>query len=182
MNADELFDLVTSGTEVLRVETLDGYDAESDVDFVDRFLAGAPKPDPAAKATWLGLISAAAERGHPWRRLRVVNRPVTDYVRYACEWGYTDNVAAGEDVRVQDAADDPVAADLRRYVGDFYVVDGKVVAMDYDRPSGRFREAHPVNDRIGRMRRRAERDFESARPFSQWWADNIDLHRTLTSA
>lgn len=180
MNADELFEVVTSGVDVLRVETLDAYDAESDADFVDRFLEGAAKPDPAEKATWLGLISAAAERGHPWRRLRVINRPVTDYVRYACEWGYTDNVAAGEDVRVFDGADDPVGADLRRYVGDFYVVDKRVIEMRYDRPTGRFIEARQVTDRFSRMRRGAERDFAGAQPFTQWWAAHPELHRDLS--
>ena len=35
-----------------------------------------------------------------WRRVHVVELPLSDYLRYECEWGYTDNAAHGEDVRI----------------------------------------------------------------------------------
>lgn len=173
MNADELADEVTSAREVLRVETLEAYDAESDVDYVDRYLGGAPKPDPSEKAAWLGLIRAADASGRPWRRLRIVQRPVADYVRYACEWGYVDNVDAGERVRVLDEADQPNAA--TGFVGDYYVLDGRVLAMRYD-AAGAFVEAWEVStpDRLVEL---AERTYAAATPFPEWWAANPDLHR-----
>lgn len=171
MNEDELVAAVNAATDVLRVETLDAYDADSDADFVDRYLGGAPKPDPSEKATWLGLIRAAAERGHPWRRLRLVQRPVSDYVRYACEWGYVDNVAAGEDVRVIDSHWFPTKArGIRRY-GDSYVLDGRVLRMAYDR-DGRFISATTQPRMSGE-----HWAWPFATPFTEWWAANPDLHR-----
>jgi hypothetical protein len=67
-------------------------------------------------------------------------------VRHSCEWGYTDNTAAGEQVRVLDLSHAQVGADFLEHVGDFYLVDGAhVVAMRYD-PSGSFIGAVLVGD------------------------------------
>lgn len=182
MNEDELFDAVVSATEVLRVEALDAYDADSDLDYVDRFRTGAPKPDPSEKAEWLGLISAAAQRGHPWRRLRVVSRPVTEYVRYACEWGYTDNVAAGEDVRILDLASPQhgrMAWFALTKIGDVYALDQRAHLMRYDE-RGAFEGTEEVPG--WKTLERIEMVWHRAVPFTQWWAANPDLHRNLAPA
>lgn len=179
MNLTELSDLLASATDVLRVETLDAYSSPSDADYLARFRAGEPKPDPAEKQPWLDRLAAAAERGHPWRRLRVVSRPVTEYVRYACEWGYVDNVAAGEDVRVLDLARG-VDSGLR---GDVYVLDGKhVIGMDYIK--GAFHSAISVTEpRWHRAQiRMTASGWKRAEPFADWWAANPSLHRSLTAA
>ena len=186
MNADELFEVVAGGTDVLRVETLDAYDSESDHDYLDRFLTGAPKPDPAAKATWLALISAARDRGRPWRRLRVIRRPVADYVRYACEWGYTDNTDAGEDIRVLDEASWPDRVAQHCRFGDLYIVDGELLAMQYD-AAGRFIAATPASTgdistgSVADVVSRVTTSFSLAADFADWWGQHPELHRDLTA-
>lgn len=181
MNLTELSDLLSSATDVLRVETLDGYSSPSDADYLERFRAGEPKPDPSEKQPWLDRLAAAAERGHPWRRLRVVSRPVSEYVKYSAEFGYVDNVAAGEDVRVIDQLYAPGRCERLRRLGDFYVTDRDVLFMEYD-SNGAFKSAvkrtsgHRVTARL------EARHVDRAPSFSDWWAANPDLHRSLASA
>jgi hypothetical protein len=178
VNLTELSGVLTAATDVLRVETLDAYSSASDADMVAAYLRGDPKPDPEAKRPWLDRLAAAAERGHPWRRLRVVPRPVPDYIRYACEWGYLDNVAAGEDVRVLDAAIGPYLTEgIRQCEGDLYIADGRVITMDYG-PDGAFRTANYGDpeawaDSVEHL----AHAWVMADPFTDWWARNRDLHR-----
>lgn len=49
-------------------------------------------------ADWLSMVRTAASEGRRFRRVRVVDRPLTDYNR----WAYVvaqHNVAAGDDIR-----------------------------------------------------------------------------------
>lgn len=181
MNLGELGDLLENSTNILRVETLSRYTSASDRDWVAAYLHGEQKPDVEAKREWLDILSGHAAAGHPVRRVRVVQRPVSDYVRYSCEWSYVDNAAAGEQVRVLDEDDDdPDAADLAHLVGDFYVADDRVITMRYD-ADGAFVSAEVVADRAGRMRAQAERAFARGRDFTEWWAANPQLHRSLVA-
>lgn len=190
MNLTELSDLLSSATDVLRVETLDAYSSPSDADYLKRFRRGEPKPDPSEKQPWLDRLAAAAERGHPWRRLRVVSRPVPEYVRYACEWGYVDNVAAGEDVRVLDQARSGQGSrDYRaelRLAGDLLLVDGNLIDMAYS-ANGEFLSAlgqvdqSPHNTARRNSASRIGGGWNRAIPFTDWWADNPHLHRDLSA-
>jgi hypothetical protein len=165
--------------DVVRVETLGGYISASDGSELDRFLRGEPEPDRDAKAGWLNRIRADTGAGRIWRRLRLIEPPLTDYVRYSCEWGYTDNTAAGEQVRVLDLSDAPVGARVIAGIGDFYLLDSThVVAMRYDH-AGVFTGADPVGDPYAEVYRAAVRAaWPSAEPFDRWWARHPEYHRS----
>lgn len=177
MNLHELSELLGKSTEVLRVETLDAYSSASDGDMVTRYFAGVPKPDTAEKAPWLDRLRAARDDGHPWRRLRLVPRPVPAYLRYAAEWGYVDNVRAGEDVRVLDQDHAPDEFGKLRSAGDFYVVDGDVIKMKYT-SDGALEHAYR-SSMPGRLSMEAYEVYAWAVPFDDWWSTNVDLHRDL---
>ena len=101
------------------------------------------------KQPWLDTLRAWAEQGRARRRVRIIHDPITDYERYACEWGYALNAEAGEIIRVIDLAQTQLPPELARMVVDFWLVDGcKVVAMHYE-PDGQFRVAEilPPNGR-----------------------------------
>ncbi|MDN5919380.1 MAG: hypothetical protein L0I76_30500 [Pseudonocardia sp.] len=176
MNLSELSDLLERSTDVLRVETLGSYSSDSDRDWLDAYLRGEPKPDVEAKRPWLDRLARAVDRGHPWRRLRVVPQPVTDYFRYQCEWSYVDNAAAGEDIRVMDAANWPEGARSGMWVGDIYVADDTVVAMHYDH-DGRFVSAEETGD--AERARIAGGVWTFGQSFTEWWAARPDLHRNV---
>ncbi len=165
--------------DLIRVETLSRYVSASDGAELDRYLNGEPEPDYAAKAGWLDRIRADTTAGRIWRRLRVVEPPLTDYVRYSCEWGYTDNSAAGEQVRVLDTSDAPVGARVLMDVGDFYLLDDvHVVVMRYD-PSGAFTGAELVDDPFAEIYRAVARAvWPLAEPFGRWWSRHPGSHRS----
>lgn len=165
--------------DLVRVETLDRYVSASDGSELDRFLRGEPEPDRAAKAGWLTRIRTDADAGRIWRRIRLVEPPLTDYVRYACEWGYTDNTDAGEQVRVLDLSDAPVGARVLVGIGDFYVLDDtRIVAMRYDE-AGVFTGADPVDGPYAEVYRAAVRAaWSNAEPFDRWWARHPEHHRS----
>jgi hypothetical protein len=165
--------------DLIRVETLNRYVSASDGAELDRYLNGEPDPDRAAKAVWLNRIRADTAAGRVWRRLRVVEPPLNDYVRYSCEWGYTDNSAAGEQVRVLDLSDAPVGAGVLLDVGDFYLLDDAHVAvMRYD-PAGAFTGAELVGNPFAEVYRAAVRVvWPIAEPFDRWWPRHPEYHRS----
>lgn len=183
MNLTELSDLLERSTDVLRVETLGSYLSDTDRDWLDAYLRGDPKPDAELKRAWLDRLARAAQRGHPWRRLRIIPRPVPDYVRYACEWSYVDNAAVGEEIRVMDQADWPEEVDGVVSCGDFYVADATVIAMNYD-ADGQFRNAEAVDEyEMWAVRHRGMAHVcwtAYSCPFDEWWADSPELHRDVT--
>lgn len=180
MNLTELAAEIDAATDVLRVETLDAYASSSDHDWVAAYLRGDEPPDPGPKQPWLDKLTARRDAGHPQQRLRIVNRPVSDYLRYASEWGYLDNALAGEDIRVVDEDHAPAAVRRFRKLGDLYVLDGRVLRMHYD-DTGAFQHAYPVT-MPDRLIRAARETFAWAVPFSDWWAVNPDLQRAAVTA
>ncbi|MGH3929687.1 MAG: DUF6879 family protein [Pseudonocardiaceae bacterium] len=68
----------------------------------------------------LDQLRAGTAAGRQWRRVHVLRSPLNDYLCYECEWCYTYNVAAGEDVRILDVAETP-AGEALLSVGDFFV-------------------------------------------------------------
>lgn len=165
--------------DLIRVETLDQYSSASDGAEFDRFRAGEPEPDRATKAAWLDRLRTDTTSGRAWRRLRVVRPPLTDYVRYSCAWGYTDNMAAGEQVRILDLSAAAPGSDVLLRIGDFYLLDdAHAVTMRYDR-AGAFIDAEPVDDRITEIYRAvAIAGWDLAEPFESWWRRHPEHHRT----
>ena len=178
MNEDQLAAVVFSAGDVLRIEARQSYAVDSDRDWLNAYLRGEPQPDIELKRAWLDRIGAAARAGRPWRRIRIVDQAVTDYLRYQAEWSYVDNSRAGEQIRVVDAAGWPEGATCGHRVGDVYLLDGSVIEMHYD-ADGRFLSAQDTGD--PERRRLAATLWASAQEFDQWWADRSDLHRGVTA-
>lgn len=85
---------------VFRLETLQVYRGQRDLDLLDRFLEGKPRPPDPAKAEWTAMITSNVQAGKAVQRVHVVLEPLTDYLRFELTWGYEPNVAAGEDIRI----------------------------------------------------------------------------------
>ena len=113
-----------------RLETLQYYDVSGDEERQRAFLAGEPLPPPRqGKADDLALIADLRKRGRHVGRVHVVDRPLSDYVRYELAV-YAENVAAGEDVLIADRSAHPVLEGLAQ---DFAIFDSEtVVLFDYD--------------------------------------------------
>jgi hypothetical protein len=122
-----------------RLEVHQRYVVGEDEPRMRAVLAGTPLPPPGpAKQETIEVLSRLRRQGKLLARVHVVDRPLTDYLRYELVV-YRENVDAGEGVRIVDRTSDPRLADLRR---DFVVFDGgteqaQVVWFDYD-PDGRL--------------------------------------------
>jgi hypothetical protein len=165
-------------TDLLRLETLPFYDTASDGGDYQCYLAGEARAGSAAKQPWLDRLRTDTAAGRRWRRAHVVELPLSDYLRYECEWGYTDNVVHGEDVHILVVGKSGMSAVAA--VGDFFVIDHRhVIRSQYD-AQGRFVGAEPVPetaDAAAARRALAEVIWEVATPFTAWWQAHPEFHR-----
>lgn len=149
-----------------RLELLDCYEVESDGGDFARYLHGEAAPTPERKQPWLERLRREREAGIHRHRVKVLSTPLSDYNRYACEWGYALNVAAGEDVRVVDLAEHPMPAGLVDH--DFWLIDDHYpIRMHYD-AGGRFLGAEPADD-VARYQRVRDSAIAASEPFTTWW-------------
>ena len=164
-----------------RLETLAAYDVATDDNDVGRYLRGEPEPDPARKGPWLERLRSERREGKRRQRVHVVRSPLSDYLRYECEWGYLPNVAAGEDIWILDLAERPVPAGLVDH--DFWLLDDEhVIRMHYD-GQGRFVGAEILDDaQLPRYRRARDEAIEAAEPFLDYWQRRPEDHRANWSA
>lgn len=116
-DVDELYDTFTDS--VFRLETLQAYSVPAYDERLRAFLEGRPLPPAPGKEAWVADIRAYTAAGKRVHRVHVLDRPLTDYLRYELHV-YRENTAAGEDVRIADRAWHPGLADLRQ---DFIAFD-----------------------------------------------------------
>lgn len=168
-------------SDLFRMETLPAYAVSSDGDDYQRWLAGETEPTWERKNRWLATLRAERAAGKISRRVRVLSAQLTEYEKYACEWGYALNAAAGEDIRVLRSGEHGIPEDVMTD-RDFWIVDDReVVAMRYD-AEGRFEYAEILpEDGLERHLDTRDRAWEAAEPFAQWWARHPELHRSVNA-
>lgn len=164
---------------LFRLETLAAYEVASEGSDFARYLAGEPDPTPERRQPWLDRLSAEVSRGQGRRRVHTVTLPLSDYLRFECEWSYALN--PHEDIRILElSAQRP---DLQRLVdsagGDFYLVDEEhVIHMHYtsqNQPHGAVADSSPAV--VAEYRHIAQALWPEAEPFKQWWAAHPQFHR-----
>src|SRR5437868_7585515 len=120
-----------------RLEVLSQYTVDSDQGNVESYLGGDPEPSWAKGGPWFDHLAAERASGKRRYRVHIVEPPLSDYLRYECEWGYSYTVAAGEDVYVLDISE--TALPTRELIDhDWWLLDEEhVLRMHYD-AEGRF--------------------------------------------
>lgn len=168
------------GDQIFRMETLPEYSVGSDGGDFRRWLEGAKEPTWSRKEPWLNTLRARRANGQISRRVRVLSARLTDYERYACEFGYAYNCEAGEDIRVLHRGEHTLPESLINR--DFWLInENTVVWMFYDE-YGRFDGAEEAGPAELASHLQAYQDaWEVAEPFPQWWARHPELHRQLAA-
>jgi hypothetical protein len=165
---------------LFRMETLPQYAVDSDGDDYQRWLDGEPEPTWERLNGWLKVLRDERAAKKISARVRVLSAHLTDYERYACEFGYQYTGEAGEDIRVLRRGEHTFPSEL--IDRDFWIVDGaKVIDMHYDE-HGRFLGAEllgagQLNDHL----RAHAAAWAAAEPFAAWWARHPELHRRLAA-
>lgn len=165
----ELGDFITKNLSrsAFRLEVYDCYDVASDGVDYGRFLAGEAAPTPERKQPWLDHLRKEKAAGIHRYRVHVLRTPLTDYLRYECEWGYTYNSEAGEDIRILDLSEQPEPAGLVDH--DFWLIDDAyAIRMVYD-GDGQFLGAELVPELLATYRRARDAAVTTSQPFPSWW-------------
>lgn len=158
---------------LFRLETQDHLDVVSDRDDLARYLAGEPGPPPRP---WLDVIRDEVARGMHTYRVHVVRSPLTDYLRYAMEWGYRLNVAAGEHIAILDTAERTRPAAVASV--DYWLVDDEHVALMHYDQRGRFVGASPLNaSEVEPYRTSARAAWEAAQDFAAYYRGHPQFWR-----
>jgi hypothetical protein len=98
------------------------------------------------------------------------------------EWCYLPNTAAGQDIRVLDAAETPAAAALLR-VWDLAIVEFHHVAQLRYSPSGEYQGAVATSaDAAAGYVALGQVAWELATPFTTWWTGHPQYHRDNAAA
>jgi hypothetical protein len=106
-----------------RLEVRTSYGIPEEDEPYRRFLTG---EDPGLEwfEPWLDLMREETAKGKRVERVRVIDTPPSDYLRFEL-WGTPYNLAAGEDIRYL-ARDQAVALDLPTY--DYWLFDSHILA------------------------------------------------------
>lgn len=134
-SSDSLGDLFDSfQQEAFRLETLDDYSRSGNVDAYHAYLAGEPQPA-YYNADWVDEVRSHTENGKRIRRVHILSRPLTEYLRFELGWGYRKNMTGGEEFFILDVTNRP---NPLPGVPDFWCFDSESVAvMRYD-DTGRY--------------------------------------------
>jgi len=162
--------------EAFRQEVRDHYEVASDGGDFGRYLANEAHPDPAVVGPWREWLRDQRRRGRAVRRVRVLYRPPSRYVRYECEWAYTRSVDAGEDIRVLDLVEQDPPVGL---IGEeFWLLDrSRAVVMSYDH-AGRFQHGRTVEGSdVDPWVAYRDAVWTAAEPFMRWWERHPEYHR-----
>lgn len=167
------------GDRLFRLEALPEYTVDDDGDDYRRWLAGATEPTWARKQPVLDALRRERKAGMISERVRIFTPQLTDYERYACEFGYAYN-SRWEDIRVLRRGEHAIPQYLREE--DFWLIENRdgvhVAVMRYDE-HGRFLGADEITGPTAQERCRMTRDafLAVAVPFSTWWDLHPELHR-----
>ena len=118
------------GTRAFRLELLDKYTVPDEAKELEKFYNGEPLPT-SQNLEWCNLVRTAKASGKTMSRVHVVTTPLSPYMRFEIEWGYTFSSEAGENIYILDRADVP--AEMLDRIGDFWIFDEQVLVREkYD--------------------------------------------------
>lgn len=120
----------------VRLECQQTYTIPSEQDNLRRFLAGEPKPA-GHNDDWHEYVRDLTAAGKLMRRVKVIRKPYSDYIRYHLAWTLAGNSAAGEDYRIITGDD---ADELGIPNQDYWVFDERTVLLLHFNPDGTFRD------------------------------------------
>jgi hypothetical protein len=89
----------TFRVEAFRFECLPEYFVDEEADAFRAYVAGQDRPA-NLNIEWINLLQAAKTRGAQVKRVRLLPRPKTEYVKFEYYWGYKPQREFGEEIRL----------------------------------------------------------------------------------
>lgn len=149
---------------------LDSYSVEDEESDIALFRQGHwPVPRSVQPDEWMDFIAELVSAGKTMSRVHVLQSPLTEYLRYECEWGYACNVSVGDDVRILDTAERAKPAELPDQ--DFWLIDDTHVSlMHYDKQGRLLGVELAGQDQAPEYCRYRDMALNAAMPFGEYWA------------
>jgi hypothetical protein len=148
-----------------RLETRSIYTVPDEQANFRRFLSG-ERPPKDRHYPWLDLVRGARDTGRTMRRVHVVTRPLSDYLRFEFQWGYVYSVKAGEEIRILDLTDQPNPGLPEE---DFWMFDERqIIRMLYRTDGTHLGRDKLVNPDLGRYLRYRDLAWENSIPFEDY--------------
>jgi hypothetical protein len=161
--------------EAFRLETLDRYAVPHDAEIVRRYLTGASYQETDFARGWADYVAGMVAKGVTYHRVHVVHSPLSEYLRYECEWGYTRYTQRGEQAYILDTAEVARPREVPDY--DFWLIDAHVVRMHYDSDGGFLGAELLPPMALEEHRRARDAAIAAGVPFEAYWAAHPEYHR-----
>ncbi|BCB81224.1 hypothetical protein GCM10022251_62840 [Phytohabitans flavus] len=167
MTMDELTQLLRQiERSAFRLETRSEYNAPGEAALFRAFFEGKalpprnPETDP-----WLRMTADSVNAGRIWRRVHVVQRPLSRYLQFELI-GYLGNQLAGEDIRIASRDDQPGPLDELNL--DFWMLDdGTVFVMHYDQDN-RLVDIEPATTNADAFRKQRDLALAHSIPLADY--------------
>jgi hypothetical protein len=163
-----------------RMETRQEYTIEEDREAIAGWREGRARPAYSVRTSpWAARLATSSIAGKLWQRVRVVEMPLSDYVRWETA-AYVESSVLGEEIRVLVRTPQKFA----ELIDDFWIFDAgessaKVVAVRYDdagRPAGNELITDP--DAAAAYTDLARRAWNAATPLNEFLVAGTSLRRT----
>ncbi|KWX03188.1 hypothetical protein TH66_00810 [Carbonactinospora thermoautotrophica] len=142
LTGDDFTDLFrTFEHTAFRLETRAAYGIPEEDEPFQRFLRGEEPPSDWLRP-WLDLITEQTRQGKRVERVRLIDEPPSDYLRFEV-WSTPLNLQAGEDIRYLPRRR---ALELQLPKYDYWLFDSRRLAMMHFDHAGRFQGAEIVED------------------------------------
>lgn len=159
-----------------RMETLPRYTVDSETERLRRYLAGEPLEVEPGTREWLEFMDAEIRSGKRWHKVHILRSPISEYLRFECEWGYAVSSQYGQEVYILDEAERARPEGIPDE--DFWLFDDETAARLHYGEDGRFIGAELASSaELPRYRRYRDLTLEVAEPFSSWWARHPEYQR-----
>lgn len=158
-----------------RLETLPQYLVDSETERLRRYKAGEPFHLEDSTREWLEFMRREIDGGKRWHKVHVLASPLSEYLRFECEWGYATSTQYGQEVGILDTTEIEKPAEVLDH--DFWIFDDKrVVLLRYDE-EGHFLHADeaPTED-LPKYQAAREAALSVAVPFAEYWAAHPEFH------
>lgn len=153
-----------------RIEIAQEFAMPADDPSLAAFRSGAPRPERSLRtSSWLSRLAAGVLGGKQWRRVRAVEWPLSEYLRWEL-LAYAESQACGEEIRLIDRGeldyDGP-----EPWMFDLATDHGAVGTLHYT-PDGAVRSRGLATDPayLAEMRALWDRAWTQATPLNEWLA------------
>lgn len=120
-------------SSAFRLELLPSYKVDQEIEALKQFANGAKSPSPGFNQDWLLLVGELVARKVKVQRVRLIDEPVSDYIKFEIGWGYSNNVRVGEEIKVISRDSFDLLAEPAPITKDFWLFDDEIcVFLEYD--------------------------------------------------